>query len=374
MKYFRFRNWHTKQHYKSRAPIWIKMETGLRSYPTDNWFDLTDAQRGQFMGLQMLAAKMDNAVPYDDEFVKEEIMASGAVELSVFAGEIEVYGSRRECLLADQGERISAGKEPGAPKCASKPASKPDSKTENKPASNHASKPDSEVSSGLASIEGEEEEDQSKRKNKRGRTPEPAVGNTTKGPSLPSAAVESPSESPNELNIQNQKNQESGEPTPDQARMLATMARERGLDVEEVARECGVAWPIRAVSAGDVQNWVSAVKKEIIRLGDLSKTGQKAYKKRMEFQRHWDRIEANIDDPDRTAREIETVAETEPKVAIVLLSRVVDWIRENSQDGVGGSGIVASWDTLENLSAAYRSAGVSREYDGEKEFGHAVQL
>ena len=111
MNYFRIRNWSTYQHYANRAPIWIKLYTNQIDDPSGDWSRLTDTQRGQLIGLWMLAAKTGNCIPYNADLIADEIMASEPVDLQAFGDHIQVYSSRRECLIASDVASKSASLE-----------------------------------------------------------------------------------------------------------------------------------------------------------------------------------------------------------------------------------------------------------------------
>lgn len=186
------------------------------------------------------------------------------------------------------------------------------------------------------------------------------VDNPTKGTPFPSTAGSSPEIPPAEFNKQIQKNHDSREPTPEQSRMLTSMAQERGLDVAEIAVECEMEWPLVAGSAGDLQLAVSTVKARIMELGDMSKTKLKAYHKRAELDRHWEKLRPYLMDPERISREIELLAESDQRTAMVLLNRTVDWIRTNTNDERSVAHLNAGWDVLENLPAVYSRAGIGQ--------------
>lgn len=68
MKHFRVRNWEKFQHYKDRNPPWIKLHTEL----LDNYefSSLQDASKLLAMCIWMLAARSDNKIPADPEWIK----------------------------------------------------------------------------------------------------------------------------------------------------------------------------------------------------------------------------------------------------------------------------------------------------------------
>ena len=101
VRYFRIRNWSRFQHYSNRAPIWIKLYTDMIEDQKGDWAGWTDTERGQIVGIWQLAAKMGNCIPYNDDFVASEIMATDKVDLSIYGNHLEVYPSKKECLDSD---------------------------------------------------------------------------------------------------------------------------------------------------------------------------------------------------------------------------------------------------------------------------------
>ena len=69
MKYFRLRNWTTFQHYKDRNPPWVKLHTEL----LDNYefSRLQDASKLLAYCVILLAARSDNKIPADPEWIAE---------------------------------------------------------------------------------------------------------------------------------------------------------------------------------------------------------------------------------------------------------------------------------------------------------------
>lgn len=69
MKHFRLRNWDKFQHYKDRNPPWVKLHTEL----LDNYefSRLHDASKLLAFCLILLAARSDNKIPHDPEWIQE---------------------------------------------------------------------------------------------------------------------------------------------------------------------------------------------------------------------------------------------------------------------------------------------------------------
>ena len=122
MRYFRFKNWGKYQHYHDRNPPWVKLYTSVLDADSD-WLKMTDAECGVLAKMLTLAARMNNAMPYNSEVISEEINASSPVDLDSFVarGMFEVFSSRAECVDIEQ-VRVKSLKP--ASKDASKSASK----------------------------------------------------------------------------------------------------------------------------------------------------------------------------------------------------------------------------------------------------------
>jgi hypothetical protein len=80
MKYFRVRNWDKFQHYKNRNPPWIKLHTALlENY---EFASLQDASKLLAMCIWMLAARSDNKMPVDAEWIRNKCNLKSKVDLS----------------------------------------------------------------------------------------------------------------------------------------------------------------------------------------------------------------------------------------------------------------------------------------------------
>jgi hypothetical protein len=112
MKTFSVKNFEKFQHYKDRAPPWIKLYNGLLE---DYEFGgLPDASKMHLIAIWLLASRSDNKIPYDPKWVSNRINATEPVDLALLAkrgfivldqGE-EQYGSEMlaECLTREEGE------------------------------------------------------------------------------------------------------------------------------------------------------------------------------------------------------------------------------------------------------------------------------
>lgn len=78
MKYLRVKNWENFQHYKDRSPPWIKLHRDLlRDY---EFRCLQDASKLHLMLIWLLASQMDNKIPSDVDFIKEQIGVKGNID------------------------------------------------------------------------------------------------------------------------------------------------------------------------------------------------------------------------------------------------------------------------------------------------------
>lgn len=79
MEYLKVKNWEQFQHYKDRSPPWIKLHRDLlRDY---NFNCLQDASKLQLMLIWLLASQMDNKIPADAEYIKQQLCIKGDVDL-----------------------------------------------------------------------------------------------------------------------------------------------------------------------------------------------------------------------------------------------------------------------------------------------------
>lgn len=79
MEYIRIRNWDKFQHYKKRNPPWIKVDTGtLDNY---EYGRLPDSLKGVLFALLLLAAKTNNKIPNDPEWIRGRLSLQDAPDL-----------------------------------------------------------------------------------------------------------------------------------------------------------------------------------------------------------------------------------------------------------------------------------------------------
>jgi uncharacterized phage protein (TIGR02220 family) len=100
----------------------VKLYTAILDADSD-WLKMTDAECGVLAKMLALAARMNNAMPYNSEVITEEICASSPVNLDAFVerGLFEVFSSRAECVELEQVRVNDLG---AASKKSSKSASK----------------------------------------------------------------------------------------------------------------------------------------------------------------------------------------------------------------------------------------------------------
>jgi uncharacterized phage protein (TIGR02220 family) len=81
----------------------VKLYTSILDADSD-WLKMTDAECGVLAKMLALAARMNNAMPYNSEVISEEINASSPVDLDSFVnrGLFEVFSSRAECVDLEQ--------------------------------------------------------------------------------------------------------------------------------------------------------------------------------------------------------------------------------------------------------------------------------
>jgi hypothetical protein len=78
--YFRIRNFERFQHYKDRNPPWIRLYGAL--WRDRAFFRLPDAVKAHLIGLFALAARLDNRIPDDPEWLAHELCASEPIDLA----------------------------------------------------------------------------------------------------------------------------------------------------------------------------------------------------------------------------------------------------------------------------------------------------
>jgi hypothetical protein len=77
-EFFRIRNFERFQHYKDRNPPWIRLYGGL--WRDRAFFRLPDAVKAHLIGLFALAARLDNRIPDDPQWLAHELCASEPID------------------------------------------------------------------------------------------------------------------------------------------------------------------------------------------------------------------------------------------------------------------------------------------------------
>jgi len=111
MKYIRVKNWDKFQQYKDRNPKWIKV---YRDLLDDYEFEkLSDTTQGHLIKIWLLAAKLDNKIVNDPQWIKKKISAKQNIDLEqlLTAGFIELYDSVQECTVLYLEEEERRGEE-----------------------------------------------------------------------------------------------------------------------------------------------------------------------------------------------------------------------------------------------------------------------
>lgn len=112
MKTFSVKNFEKFQHYKDRAPPWIKLYNGLLE---DYEFGgLPDASKMHLIAIWLLASRSENKIPFDPKWVSNRINATEPVDLVLLAKrgfivvdqecEQSAIEPLAECLTREEGE------------------------------------------------------------------------------------------------------------------------------------------------------------------------------------------------------------------------------------------------------------------------------
>jgi hypothetical protein len=78
------KNFESFQHYKDRAPPWIKLYNELLD--DYDFGQLPDASKMHLVAIWLLASRSENKIPYDDAWVAKRINATEPVNLALLAG------------------------------------------------------------------------------------------------------------------------------------------------------------------------------------------------------------------------------------------------------------------------------------------------
>ncbi|HLH75920.1 MAG TPA: hypothetical protein VKV28_03835 [Candidatus Binataceae bacterium] len=82
-RWWRVRNFERFQHYKDRNPPWIRLYGAL--WRDRAFFRLPDAAKAHLIGLFSLAARLDNRIPNDPDWLAHELCASQPIDLQALA-------------------------------------------------------------------------------------------------------------------------------------------------------------------------------------------------------------------------------------------------------------------------------------------------
>jgi hypothetical protein len=105
--FFRVRNFERFQHYKDRNPPWIRLYGAL--WRDRAFFRLPDVQKAHLIGMFALAARLDNRIPDDPEWLAHELCASEPIDLGALLAsgflipEPAATGLDAACKPADTG-------------------------------------------------------------------------------------------------------------------------------------------------------------------------------------------------------------------------------------------------------------------------------
>jgi hypothetical protein len=104
VKYLAIKNFEQFQHYKDRAPLWIKMHTSVLS--DFALLTLPEAAQGQLFKLWILASRMENRIPNDKKFISAQIFSKKLyLDELIAAGFIIATDDSAQPLRADWSSR-----------------------------------------------------------------------------------------------------------------------------------------------------------------------------------------------------------------------------------------------------------------------------
>jgi hypothetical protein len=117
-EYLSVRNFAHFQHYRDRAPLWIKLYNSVMD--DEAFIALSDAARGQLIMIWLLASRRDNKIPNDARVVARAIQSSGRVDLERFvsAGFLVPYQSAIDALAGsgqDASKSLADAERPASP-------------------------------------------------------------------------------------------------------------------------------------------------------------------------------------------------------------------------------------------------------------------
>ncbi len=112
MRYFKITDWDQFQHYKDRAPPWIKLYNSiLDDY---NYSQLSDPGKAHLFAIMLLASRSSNKLPWDPKWIATRIHAKTSVNLEELEKLlfIECYGDSSTMLAScEQSARLEKRRE-----------------------------------------------------------------------------------------------------------------------------------------------------------------------------------------------------------------------------------------------------------------------
>ena len=102
MQFFRVKNLEKHQHYKNRAPVWIKLYSSILD---DFAFaNLPDTSKFHLIAIWILASKNENRIPFCSKWIKRRTNCKRKVDLSILqdAGFIEIIPDNASKPLASR--------------------------------------------------------------------------------------------------------------------------------------------------------------------------------------------------------------------------------------------------------------------------------
>lgn len=102
-RFLAVKNFETRQHYKDRNPIWIKLYNSvLDDY---DFLALPDAVRSQLMLIWLVASRQNNRIPYDAKWIARAIHCTGRLDLDALVESGWLY-------LTDASESVAESSKP----------------------------------------------------------------------------------------------------------------------------------------------------------------------------------------------------------------------------------------------------------------------
>jgi hypothetical protein len=108
MKYLEATSYDALLHYKDRAPTFVRLF--IRLLESYEFLKLSDLARGHLMQLWLLAAKLDNKIPLDADFIARQLRARSKIDLQalVDSGFFRVIEHSASNVLAESASKVLA--------------------------------------------------------------------------------------------------------------------------------------------------------------------------------------------------------------------------------------------------------------------------